>query len=73
MDDHQVYNAQQAINLEGGWMMKEKDFNFNILATYLAELMTSPWKLMSAAVNIHYLAGSDASLRLANLVKLMAP
>ena len=73
MDDHQVYNAQEAINLEGGWMMKEKDFNFNILATYLAELMTSPWKLMSAAVNIHSLAVSDASLRLAHLVKLMAP
>jgi len=71
MDDHQFYNAQQAINVSGGWMMREKDFTSNALAILLTELMTSSWKLTQAAVNIRAIAIPDASLRLAHLIKLI--
>ncbi|OJW50356.1 MAG: undecaprenyldiphospho-muramoylpentapeptide beta-N-acetylglucosaminyltransferase [Alphaproteobacteria bacterium 41-28] len=72
MDDHQFYNAQQVVNVQGGWVMREKEFTSNALAIYLSELMTSPWKLMQAAANIQAIAVPDASLRLAHLVKLIA-
>lgn len=71
-DDHQFYNAQQAVTAKGGWMVREKDFTSKELATYLSEWMTSPWKLTEAAVNIRSIAISDAPLRLAHLVKLIA-
>ncbi|MBS0272066.1 MAG: undecaprenyldiphospho-muramoylpentapeptide beta-N-acetylglucosaminyltransferase [Proteobacteria bacterium] len=71
-DDHQFYNAQQAAVVKGSWMIREKDFTSKGLATYLSELMTSPWKLTEAAVNIRSIAVADASLRLAHLVKLIA-
>lgn len=71
MDDHQSYNAQQVTNVDGGWMLREKDFTSRKLATYLSELMSSPWKLREAAVNIRTIAIPDASLRLAHLVKLI--
>jgi len=72
MDDHQFYNAQQAVNVEGGWVLREKDLTPQVLATLLSKLMTSPWKLMQASANIHRLAIPDATLRLAHLVKLIA-
>lgn len=72
MDDHQFYNAMQVVNVKGGWMMREKEFSANELANFLSEAMTSPWKLNEAAVNIQSVAVSDASLRLAHLVKLIA-
>ncbi len=72
MDDHQFYNAQQAVIVEGGWMMREKEFTSKALATFLSKLITSPWKLMQAAVNIHRLVVPDATLRLAHLVKVIA-
>jgi len=71
MDDHQFYNAQQAVNVSGGWMMREKEFTSKGLATLLSELMTSPWKLTQATVNIQTIAIPDASLRLAHLIKLI--
>jgi UDP-N-acetylglucosamine--N-acetylmuramyl-(pentapeptide) pyrophosphoryl-undecaprenol N-acetylglucosamine transferase len=70
-DDHQFYNAQQAVNVGGGWTMREKDFTFKALATLLSELMTSPWQLTQAAVNIPTISVADAALRLAHLVKLV--
>ena len=72
MDDHQFYNAQQVVAVEGGWLMREKEFTSNSLAIYLSELITSPWKLIQAAVNIRVITVQDASLRLAELVKLVA-
>jgi len=72
MDDHQFYNAQQVVNCRGGWMMREKDFTSKELAALLSDLITAPWKLSQAAVNIQTIAISDASLRLAHLVKLIA-
>lgn len=71
MDDHQFYNGQQVVNVGGGWMMREKEFTSKELAILLSELMTSPWKLTQAAVNIRSIAISDASLRLAHLTKLI--
>ncbi len=71
MDDHQFYNAQQVVNVKGGWVMREKEFTSNALAICLSELMTSPWKLMQAAVNIQTIAVPDASLRLAHLIKMI--
>lgn len=70
MDDHQFYNAQEAQKVGGGWMMREKDFTSNSLAILLSDLITSPWKLTQAAVNIRAIAIPDASLRLAHLVAL---
>lgn len=70
-DDHQSYNAQQVVNVAGGWMMREKEFTSKVLATLLSELMTSPWKLTQAAANIRAVAIPDASLRLAHLIKLI--
>lgn len=72
MDDHQFYNAQQVVDVKGGWVMREKEFTSNALSIYLSELMTSPWKLIQAAANIQAIAVPDASLRLAHLVKLIA-
>jgi len=72
MDDHQFYNAQQVVDVKGGWVMREKEFTSNALAIYLSEIMTSPWKLMQAGVNIQTIAVPDASLRLAHIVKLIA-
>jgi UDP-N-acetylglucosamine--N-acetylmuramyl-(pentapeptide) pyrophosphoryl-undecaprenol N-acetylglucosamine transferase len=72
MDDHQFYNAQQAVSVEGGWILREKELTPQVLADFLSKLMTSPWKLMQAGVNIHRLAIPDATLRLAHLVKLIA-
>jgi UDP-N-acetylglucosamine--N-acetylmuramyl-(pentapeptide) pyrophosphoryl-undecaprenol N-acetylglucosamine transferase len=69
MDDHQFYNAQQAQACEGGWLIREKDFTINNLESMLSDLMTSPWKLEKAAVNIQTIAIPDASKRLAHLVK----
>lgn len=70
MDDHQFYNAQEAQKVEGGWLMREKEFTSNKLAILLSDLITSPWKLAQAAVNIRAIAIPDASLRLAHLVNL---
>ncbi|MBY0500717.1 MAG: undecaprenyldiphospho-muramoylpentapeptide beta-N-acetylglucosaminyltransferase [Alphaproteobacteria bacterium] len=73
MDDHQFYNSKEVINAGGGWMMREKEFTSIALSNLLSELMTSPWKLSQAAVNIRTIAISDASIRLAHLVDLIAP
>jgi UDP-N-acetylglucosamine--N-acetylmuramyl-(pentapeptide) pyrophosphoryl-undecaprenol N-acetylglucosamine transferase len=71
MDNHQFYNAQQVVNVEGGWLMEEKDFTSGSLAAFLLELITSHWKLMQAAANIRAIAIPDARQRLANLITLM--
>ncbi len=70
MDDHQFYNAQEAQKVDGGWVMREKDFTHNALSILLTDLITSPWKLNQAAVNIRAIAIPDASLRLAHLVRM---
>lgn len=72
MDDHQFYNAKEVVNVGGGWMMREKEFTSIALSKLLSELMTSPWKLSQAAVNIRTISISDASIRLAHLVGLIA-
>ncbi len=72
MDDHQFYNAQQVTNGDGGWLMREKEFTFKELSILLSELMTSPWKLSQAAVNIQNIAIPDAASRFSHLVDLIA-
>lgn len=72
MDNHQFYNAQQAANVEGGWIIQENALNPEGLAFFLSELMTSHWKLMQTAANIRKIIIPDASARLANLVKVIA-
>lgn len=72
MDNHQFYNAQQIVNVEGGWLLQEKELTSGGLASFLIEVMTSRWKLMQAAANIRAVALPDASIRLANLVTLLA-
>jgi len=72
MDDHQFYNAQQVMNVEGGWVMRENEFTLKALSILLSELMTSPWKLSQAAVNIQTIAIPDASSKFARLVNLIA-
>ena len=69
MDDHQFYNAQEAVSVGGGWMMREKDFSSKGLADLLKEVMTSPWKLVEAGVNIQTIGIPDAASRLASLVE----
>lgn len=71
MDNHQFYNAQQAVNVEGGWLIQEKELTSEGLASFLSELMTSHWKLMQAAANIKTIIIPDASTRLSNLVKVI--
>lgn len=68
MDDHQFYNAQQAMRRGGGWIMREKDFTFNTLSNFLSDVLTSPWKLKDASVNIRGISIPDAPSRLAHLV-----
>lgn len=72
MDNHQFYNAQQAVNAEGGWLIQEKELTSQGLASFLSELMTSHWKLMQTAANIRKMIIPDASTRLSNLVKVIA-
>lgn len=69
MDDHQFYNAQQAVACHGGWMIREKEFTAPSLANFLSDLITFPWKLREAAVNIQSIIIPDASLKLAHLVQ----
>jgi len=71
MDNHQFFNAKQAVSVEGGWLMQEKELTSHALAAFLLELMTSHWKLVQAAANIKTIVIPDASKRLANLVKLL--
>lgn len=71
-EDHQSYNAREVLAVEGGWMMQEKEFTAQALAAFLSNLMISPRKLTQAAANIRDIAIPEASLRLANLVKLIA-
>lgn len=70
MDDHQFYNAQQVISCHGGWMMREETFTPAALANFLSDLITFPWKLRDAAVNIQNIIIPDASSKLAHLVQL---
>jgi UDP-N-acetylglucosamine:LPS N-acetylglucosamine transferase len=70
MDNHQFYNAQQAVQAQGGWLMEEKDFTSHSLAALLLELISAHEILTEAAANIRTIAIPDASLRLANLVTL---
>lgn len=72
MDNHQFYNAQQAITAAGGWIIQEKELTSHGLASFLSELMTSHWKLMQTAANIQKIIIPDASTRLSNLVKVIA-
>lgn len=72
MDNHQFYNAQQVVNVEGGWLTQEKELTSQALATFLLDLITSHWKLMQAAVNIKTIVVPDASHRLATFVRLVA-
>ncbi len=72
MDDHQFYNAKQAADVKGGWVMRERDFTSSKLAKLLEELMTEPERLNEAAENIQSIAIHDAALRLAHVVKLIA-
>jgi UDP-N-acetylglucosamine--N-acetylmuramyl-(pentapeptide) pyrophosphoryl-undecaprenol N-acetylglucosamine transferase len=71
MDNHQFYNAQQAVNVNGGWLIKEKELTSEGLASFLSELMTSHWKLMQTAANIKTIIIPDASTRLSELVKVI--
>lgn len=71
MDDHQFYNAQQAVNVQGGWLMREKEFTPESVALYMSSLMASPRKLEEAALNARKLAVPDAVLRLSHLVKMI--
>lgn len=72
MDNHQFYNAQQAVHVEGGWLIEEKDFTSHRLANFLAKEITSPWKLTRAAANIQKIVIPDAAKRLADLVAQLA-
>ena len=67
-DDHQSYNARQAVEVEGGWMIQEKDLTPEALAALLSDLINSPWQLQRAAVNMRSIITPDASRRLADLV-----
>lgn len=71
MDNHQYYNAQQAVNVGGGWLTEENGFNCNTLTPFLLNLITSHWKLIEAAANIRAIAIPDASKRLANLTTVI--
>ncbi len=68
MDDHQTYNAQQAVDAEGAWVRQEKDLTPQKLATLLSELINSPWQLQRAAVNIRSIVTPDAAQRLSTLI-----
>jgi UDP-N-acetylglucosamine--N-acetylmuramyl-(pentapeptide) pyrophosphoryl-undecaprenol N-acetylglucosamine transferase len=71
MDNHQFYNAQQAVKAKGGWLIQEKELTSEGLASFLSEVMSSHWKLMQTAANIRTIVIPDAAARLANLVKVI--
>lgn len=68
MDDHQFYNAQQAVTAGGGWIIRESEFTPQAVADFLTDVIIFPWKLRDAAVNIHTIAIPDAPARLAKLL-----
>jgi len=71
MDDHQSYNAREAVGSEGGWLIQERDLTAQGLATLLSDLINSPWKLERAAGNIRSIITPDASERLARAVCML--
>lgn len=72
MDDHQFYNAGQAVAHGGGWLIRDKDFTASKIQQTLLDLLTSPWKLEQAAENIKSVASPEASKKLAQLVVQLA-
>lgn len=65
-DDHQRINAEKVVEAGGGWMILEKEFTPDSLASLLTDIM--PNKLAAAAINVKSLAKPNAAKELANLV-----
>lgn len=58
MDNHQYFNAQAVVTLEGGWMCQEKEIKH--LSPLLKNVLEDPKKLARAAQNVHDLVERDA-------------
>jgi len=72
IDQDQLANAQVLSDAHGAWLMPQKDFTPERVATQLSKLMTAPDQLVSAAQCAKSVARPDAAQRLADLVEALA-
>ena len=67
-DDHQSFNARALGDAGAAWVVAERDFTPEALATKLASLLAAPDALIAAAAAARQLGMPDAAARLADLV-----
>ena len=67
-DNHQYYNAQAIEDTGAGWVVTQKAFTAEALATRLETLMRVPHRLSEAAAAMRKLANGRAAEALADLV-----
>ncbi|HEY1504305.1 MAG TPA: undecaprenyldiphospho-muramoylpentapeptide beta-N-acetylglucosaminyltransferase [Stellaceae bacterium] len=67
-DDHQSFNARALGDAGAAWVMPEREFTPDALASRLAALLASPEVLVTAAAAARNLGMPDAAARLADLV-----
>jgi UDP-N-acetylglucosamine--N-acetylmuramyl-(pentapeptide) pyrophosphoryl-undecaprenol N-acetylglucosamine transferase len=67
-DDHQSFNARALGDVGAAWVMPEREFTADALASRLAALLAAPETLVAAAAAARNLGMPDAAARLADLV-----
>jgi UDP-N-acetylglucosamine--N-acetylmuramyl-(pentapeptide) pyrophosphoryl-undecaprenol N-acetylglucosamine transferase len=67
-DDHQSFNARALGDVGAAWVMPEREFTADALASRLAALLGAPETLVAAAAAARNLGMPDAAARLADLV-----
>ncbi len=67
-DNHQYYNAQAIEDTGAGWVVTQKAFTAEALATKLETLMRVPHRLSEAAAAMRTLANARAAEALADLI-----
>jgi UDP-N-acetylglucosamine--N-acetylmuramyl-(pentapeptide) pyrophosphoryl-undecaprenol N-acetylglucosamine transferase len=67
-DNQQVFNAEQVVNVGGGWMILEKDLTVEHLKELLGDILAEPEKFVSVANQAKKLGIIDSAIRLADLI-----
>lgn len=73
MDNHQYFNAGELTNIGAGWLIKEKEFTPQALATQLQELLENPGLLKEASQKLQKKYRLDATVKLANYLEDLLP
>ena len=68
-DNHQMSNARELTDVEGGILMEQKDFAATEVSRLLTDLIQNPQKLKQMAENAKKAAITDAAVRLADAIQ----